>query len=136
MLEQFDAAEGVETIAVRRRTRLIVITDPDDQQVEARFQNAFVAALQRAGGRVEQFFVQATDEKRHGVAVYTRFAVAACVRGKGRQEIAEGLARLEERHLAAARERRARQQTGAPSPPSSAPGRRAAGEPARPGSGG
>lgn len=136
MLEQFDAAETVETIATRRRTRLIVITDPDDRQVAARHQNAFVAALRRAGGRVEQFFVQAADEKRHGVAVYTRFAVAACVRGKGREEIAEGLARLEERHLAAARTRRARQQAGAASPPPSAPGRSAAGEPARPGRGG
>jgi hypothetical protein len=120
-LEFFDAAEGIQTIARRRGLRLIVITDPEDKRVRVEHQEAFVRALRQAGGRVEHHFVEAADENRHFVSVYTRLALAGCVRGKNEQEIAAALVRLQERHLAAMRERQKAKSAGAQPPQSPQP---------------
>jgi hypothetical protein len=113
-LELVDPIQEVALIASRRNTRVLVVTDPNDKKVPAKYQNAFVQALRRAGGTVEQFLVQAADDNSHAVRVYTFLVVSGCVRGKSRQEIMVALARLQERHLAAARERRQRQAQGQP----------------------
>lgn len=115
LLEFFDPLLGVQKIARLLSTRIIVVTDPNDQTVPMRMQAAFVQAVRQAGGRVEQFMVEATDEHHHAVAVYTRFVVAGCVRGMDYQQIAAGVARLQERHVAAARERKQRH-AGGPTP--------------------
>jgi pimeloyl-ACP methyl ester carboxylesterase len=106
--EHFNPVREAPLIARRTQTRLIVVTDPQDQVAAGEQQHEFVRAVRGAGGRVEHFLVQAADEKRHAVAVYTRRAVALCVRGAPGETIAAELNTLQERHLAAARERRER----------------------------
>ncbi|BAT60613.1 hypothetical protein GJW-30_1_03161 [Variibacter gotjawalensis] len=86
----FDPVREVATIA-RRTTRIIVVTDPEDRLVKAKNQNAFVNAVRKAGGRVEQFYVQATDEDRHGVRRYAFRAIEGCIKGESQQHIAMAL---------------------------------------------
>jgi hypothetical protein len=118
LLEYFNAGREIARIAARRSTRFIVITDPEDKIVSSAQQTAFANALRKAGGRVEQHYVQAIDEKRHGVRIYSIRAVAGCVKGENQQQIATALARLQEIRLANAREKASRQSAGAtPTPP-------------------
>jgi hypothetical protein len=111
-LEFFDASQAIQVIARNRNMRILVVTDPQDKRVRVEHQTSFVRALLAAGGRIDQFYVTATDENRHGVAVYTRFVVAACVRGMTNQQIMAGLGQLQERHLAAAQSRHQRHASG------------------------
>ena len=60
-------------------------------------------ALRAAGGQVEQFIVEATDEFRHGVVSYARLAASGCIRGAETAKIADDLRRLVERRVAYAR---------------------------------
>ncbi len=97
----FDASDAVATIAQKRGTRILLVTDPADRKVPERVQTEFVRRLRLAGGQVEQFLVQATDEDRHGVLPYARTAALGCLRGATNAEIDARLARQVERALAA-----------------------------------
>jgi hypothetical protein len=122
LLQYFDPVREITVIARRRGLRVIVITDPEDQRVKAEHQTGFVTALQKAGGRVEQYFVRATDDIRHGVAAYAVHAVAGCAKNEKREQIQARLAVVQERKLAAAE--KARQQKAAstqPAPPGQPP---------------
>jgi hypothetical protein len=132
LLRKFDPTDHVKVIARLRQTRILVVTDPQDKYVPLREQTTFVQALLRAGGRVEQFYVQATDEGHHGVRVYTFAAVAACVQGKTNPQIVAILGKLQERHLAAAEERRTRQANGGRQQHAAGPTQRTGGQPAAP----
>lgn len=99
--DYFNAAEAVGAIAQNRATRIILITDPLDRKVPARVQTDFVNRLRLAGGRAEQFLVQATDADRHGVLAYTRTAALGCLRGSSTEAIEKRLALQVERALAA-----------------------------------
>jgi len=74
------------------KARILVVTDPDDMVVPAERQTGFVERLRDAGGTVEQLFVQATDEKHHGVTLYAVFAMDGCLHGANDAEIAKKLA--------------------------------------------
>jgi hypothetical protein len=126
MLQRFDPIKYVSIIARRRGTRVLVVTDPQDQAVPARNQIAFVQAMRQAGGNIDQFYIQATDEKHHGVLIYTLTVVAGCARGMTNQQIMAELGQVQQRHLAAAQERRNRQ---------AGHGQRYAGGPQQPGGG-
>jgi hypothetical protein len=104
-LENFNVADSISTIARRRSTRIVVITDPVDQRVPGRTQTGFVQMLRQAGGQAEQIEVQATDENRHGVATYARAALADCVRGAAAQEIAENVRKLVDQRTLEARQK-------------------------------
>jgi hypothetical protein len=78
-----------------------VVTDPADRKVPEPTQTGFVQSLRQAGGQVEQFLVQATDDDRHGVTGYARAAAVDCLRGASSQDIAQNLQRLVEKRLAA-----------------------------------
>jgi hypothetical protein len=108
-LDYFDPAEAIPAIVKNRSLRLLVVTDPADQTVPGHLQNAFVQRLRQAGGKVEQFLVETTTEKRHGVTPYSQFVVAGCVRGASDQEIASKLAKYVERRVAAAKAKKAEQ---------------------------
>jgi hypothetical protein len=108
-LEYVDAAAGIPALARKPSLRLLMVTDPNDKQVSGANQTAFAEHLRRAGGRVEQFLVQATDEKHHGVAIYTRLVVSECVRGTAHDEIARKVAVLVEKRVAAAAQAKAQQ---------------------------
>jgi hypothetical protein len=133
-VEYFNVADAVKVIAQRRTTRILMVTDPADRKVPDHTQSPFVQLVRQAGGQVEQFIVQATDEDHHGVAGYSRAAAADCIRGASNQDIAQNLRRLVERRLAVKAQRD--HNPGAPiapvaqpNPPAPAP---VALEPARP----
>jgi hypothetical protein len=104
-LENFDVADSISTIARRRSTRIVVITDPVDQRVPGRTQTGFVQMLRQAGGQAEQIEVQATDQNRHGVAIYARAAMSDCVRGAAPHEIAENVRKLVDQRTLEARQK-------------------------------
>jgi hypothetical protein len=99
-VEQFNPADRVAAIAQRRDTRIMVITDPEDRRVSEKNQTPFVQMLRFAGGKVDHFIVQATDENRHNMTPYALAATAACVRGDSSQDIAQNLTKLVEKRLA------------------------------------
>ena len=102
-LQFFDPLNGLSVIAHNRSTRILVVTDPADRRVPERNQSLFVDSLRAAGGQVEQFIVEATDEFRHGMVPYARLAAAGCIRGAETHKIADDLRRLVERRVAVAR---------------------------------
>ena len=100
-IDLFNPADGVSFIANQRNTRVMVITDPADQRVSEKNQTPFVQMLRLAGGKVDHFLVQATDEKRHGVTPYSLAVATACIRGDASQDIAQNLAKFVEKRVAA-----------------------------------
>ena len=104
-LEHFDALEAIPHIVQKSKARILVVTDPHDQQVRSEHQTTFVQRLRQAGGRADQFFITATDEKHHGATAYAHYAVAACIRGATSQEIQAGLAELVSKRVQAAQSR-------------------------------
>lgn len=102
---QFNPADGVSFIANQRNTRVMVITDPADQRVSEKNQTPFVNMLRLAGGKVDHFLVQATDDNRHGVTPYSLAVATACIRGETSENIAQNLAKFVEKRLAAKAEK-------------------------------
>ena len=99
--DYFNAADFVASIARKRNTRILLVTDPADRKVPERVQTEFAQRLKLAGGEVEQFLVRATDDDRHGVLSYARTAMTSCLRGASNAEINASLAKQVERTLAA-----------------------------------
>jgi PAN domain len=97
----YDAADAVATIARHRAARILVLTDPRDKLARPDMQNLFVEKLRNAGGEVEQFFVEATDEFHHGATIYAASAMRDCIRGASHDEIAADVAALVAKSLAA-----------------------------------
>jgi hypothetical protein len=97
----YDAADAVATIAQHRAARILVLTDPRDKLARPDMQNLFVEKLRNAGGEVEQFFVEATDEFHHGATIYAASAMRDCIRGASHDEIAADVAALVAKSLAA-----------------------------------
>jgi hypothetical protein len=94
ILRRFDPADDIPKI-VGSRTRILVVTDPDDKTVKRKHQTSFVRKLRDAGGRVELFYVDSSDRKsHHGVTAYAGLVVGGCVRGQSHGEIAKRLAEL------------------------------------------
>jgi hypothetical protein len=74
-----DASDMIPAIARNRALRLIVITDPQDRIVRIDRQNPFVEKLRKAGGEVEQYFVEATDEEHHFTTPHAVVAMTDCL---------------------------------------------------------
>src|SRR5262249_34906817 len=64
-------------------------------------QTEFVKRLQQAGKQVEHYLVQATDENRHGVVIYSRVALAGCLRDDSTDVIAQQIQKMVDRRVAA-----------------------------------
>lgn len=99
--DYFNAADFVASIARKRGTRILLVTDPADRKVPERVQTDFAQRVRLAGGQVEQFLVQATDDDRHGVLSYARTAMNACLRSASDDDIRAQLARQVATNLAA-----------------------------------
>lgn len=99
-----------------RRTRILVVTDPNDRRVPPHMQTGFVHEVRQAGGRIAQFFVTATDPLSHGSTPYIRKAMAGCLTGKPDGEIAGMLDRLS-RDRMATKSAQVEPATGSASPP-------------------
>jgi hypothetical protein len=96
----YDSAKAAPVIA-RNGARILVVDDPRDQTTLWKNDTIFFNQVLHAGGRVELFAVSANGEHHHGVVVYARPALAACMRGASHDEISTDLARVQERVLAA-----------------------------------
>lgn len=88
---------------VKTNARVLVVTDPNDTIVPAERQSGFVSRLRDAGGSVEQLFVQATDDKHHGVTLYAVFAMDGCLHGASDAEIEKKLASYVKSRVASAK---------------------------------
>lgn len=94
----FDPAQNIPQLVQKRGMRIIVLTDPQDKKVSANSQSTFVARLRQAGGQVEQYFVEATDENRHGVVEFASLAMGGCVLGRSSAEIARAISTMTARN--------------------------------------
>lgn len=101
MNDYFNAADMAAAIAQNSQSRVILVTDPEDKKVPEIAQTKFAQSLRMAGGQVEQFMVQATDENRHAIMTYSRVAAAGCLRADSTELIAQDLRRLVEKRLEA-----------------------------------
>lgn len=87
--QYFNVADSAAVIVRKPFARIFVVTDPADRKVPEAQQTGFVDALRAAGGRADQFIVQAADANRHGVVTYARTVVRGCLRGTQTEEIEE-----------------------------------------------
>jgi pimeloyl-ACP methyl ester carboxylesterase len=93
----FDTTEHVAQVAQNRAARLYVVSDKADKRVPLSHQSAFVDKLRHAGRQVPQFFVEATDDLRHGVLLYTQLVAAGCILDRPDDEIGRALATVTKR---------------------------------------
>ena len=95
----FDITGKVPLLAQNRALRMMVISDPHDQQVPAAAQQTpMVQTLRQAGYVVPHFLVEATDPKRHGVIDYGAIAMGGCVLGRSDADIARAIGTLVRRN--------------------------------------
>ncbi len=104
--DYFDPMDAAGMIAANKGARIIVVTDPQDQVVGVQHQVAFVNAMRREGRAIEQYFVQSTDEKHHGVLAYAGRATVMCAQGAPSTRIATDLDLLVKKRMAAAAQAR------------------------------
>jgi pimeloyl-ACP methyl ester carboxylesterase len=86
-----DASQNVPLAAKAPLLRPFVISDKADKRVPIAQQTGFVDKMRAAGRKVPQFFVEATDDDRHGVQLYPELVAGGCVLGKSDEEIARAL---------------------------------------------
>jgi hypothetical protein len=89
---------SVSQLVQNRSVRLFAISDKADKRVPVGQQSGFIDKLHRAGRPLPQFFVEATDDLRHGVLAYTELVTAGCVLDRPQEEIAHALATLGKRN--------------------------------------
>jgi pimeloyl-ACP methyl ester carboxylesterase len=95
----FDLSGRLQWLAQNRALRMMVISDPNDQQVPTAFeQTPMVQSLRQAGFVAPQFLVEATDPKHHGVTDYGAIAMGGCALGRSDAEIAQALGTLVRRN--------------------------------------
>jgi pimeloyl-ACP methyl ester carboxylesterase len=88
----FDIINNVRLLGQNRGLRMMVISDPNDQQVPtATQQTPMVQTLRQAGHTVPHLLVEATDPKRHSVVEYAAVAMGGCVLGRSDMEIAQAI---------------------------------------------
>jgi hypothetical protein len=84
----FEPVDFIPAMAKNPSLRFVMVTDKTDEIVAVSQQSGFVQKMRRAGLRIPQYFVAATDDYHHGVVSYTRLVAAGCVLGKSDAEIA------------------------------------------------
>lgn len=100
-LRQVNGLDSIPAIVRNSTARIMVVTDPQDTRVPYESQATFVQQLRAAGGSVEHYIIEATDERHHGATPYARQAVALCIRGAAPPEVSADLARMVAERLAA-----------------------------------
>jgi pimeloyl-ACP methyl ester carboxylesterase len=94
----FDISK-VQSLAQNRALRMMVISDPNDQQVPAAAQQTpMVHSLRQAGYVVPHLLVEATDPKHHSALDYGAIAMGGCVLGRHDDEIALAIGTLMRRN--------------------------------------
>jgi hypothetical protein len=98
----FDTTENIARVAQNRSLRPILVTDKADKTVPLGQQTGYVDRLRKAGRQIPQLFVEAaeaSDDKHHGVAIYTELVTAGCVLGRTDEEIARAVGTLVKRNV-------------------------------------
>jgi pimeloyl-ACP methyl ester carboxylesterase len=95
----FDLSRKLQWLAQNRALRMLVISDPNDQQVPTAVAQApMVQSLRQAGYVVPHLLVEATDPKHHGVTDYGAIAMGGCVLGRSDADIAQAIGTLVRRN--------------------------------------
>jgi pimeloyl-ACP methyl ester carboxylesterase len=95
----FEITSKLPSLAQNRALRMMVISDPNDQQVPATNEQApMVQSLRQAGHMVPYLLVEATDPKHHGVLDYSAIAMGGCVLGRSDADIARAIDTLVRRN--------------------------------------
>jgi hypothetical protein len=94
----FDPSQNIPQLAQYRSMRLFLITDKMDKYVPAAQQIGFIDRLRRAGRKVPQLFVEAIDDHRHDVLLYTGLVIAGCVLDRSDEEIARAVSTIVRRN--------------------------------------
>jgi hypothetical protein len=94
----FDPTQNISQLARNRSMRLFLVTDKMDKRVPAAQQTGFVDRLGRAGRKIPQFFVEATDDNHHDVLVYTELVMAGCVLDRPDDQIAHAVSTIVKRN--------------------------------------
>ncbi len=95
----FDISGKLQWLAHNRVLRMMVISDPNDQQVPAAVeQTPMVQSLRQAGYVVPHLLVEATDPKHHGVLDYGAIAMGGCALGRSDADIAQAIGTLVRRN--------------------------------------
>lgn len=106
-LRRFDPIRMIPDI-LRNDTpqrRILVITNSEDKVVHRKHQNMFVDQFIEAGGQIEQYYVQSTnEEKRHGVTPYSIFVTGLCAQGRSYEQISAELVDYVAERLAKAKD--------------------------------
>jgi hypothetical protein len=68
-------------------TRLVLLTDPADTAVPAKFQSPYVAAIEAAGGHALQITTGARGAEHHALIEKALFVTRDCIAGKSDAEI-------------------------------------------------
>jgi hypothetical protein len=82
---------NISAMAKEALLRPYAVTDKADKRVPVDQQVAFVDRMRKLGHPVPQYFVEATDDLRHGVLSYTELVMAGCVLGRPNEEIGRAL---------------------------------------------
>jgi hypothetical protein len=70
------------SIPHNRAVHFLMISDSADRSVPAGQQTPFAEKLRRAGHRIPQYFVTATDDLHHSIVSYAELVTARCALGK------------------------------------------------------
>jgi hypothetical protein len=102
-LRDYSLADSLPAIARNRLAKIMVVTDPEDKDITIDEQLPFVEKLQKAGGRVDQFFVDSggyDPAVHHFTTPHAEVVLRDCIRGANHEEIAADLAKLVAERLA------------------------------------
>jgi hypothetical protein len=102
----FEPIEYISAMAKNPSLRFVMVTDKTDEIVTVNQQSGFLDKMRRAGLRIPQYFVAATDPYHHGVVSYTELVAAGCVLGKSDPDIATAVETLDKRAVAFNEQRR------------------------------
>jgi hypothetical protein len=94
----FDPSQKIPQLAQYGSMRLFLITDKMDKRVPVAQQTGFIDRLRRAGRKVPQLFVEATDDNHHDVGLYTILVIAGCVLDRSDEEISRAVSTIVRRN--------------------------------------
>jgi hypothetical protein len=99
-----DPSAAVGFIARNPSTRILILHDPEDRIASINNVLPFVEKLRKAGGRVEEFFVDSggsgDEAEHHFTTGHSQLVMRDCLRGASHDEIAADLADLVAKDLA------------------------------------
>ncbi|WP_048645250.1 hypothetical protein [Nitratireductor soli] len=91
----YDPVDEIDRIATNPRPQIYMISDPEDRVVPFFSQLYYVRRLRGAGFEPQHIYAQATDPRRHLLALNGRLAAALLAQGRSPREIRRALTDFE-----------------------------------------